>query len=103
MKSVLRLDRQPTGVDNNGSMANNRAAGRAAARQVAELLLGNLGLDADDPSLIDRAMESRARIWGREDWPYVPDDDRAEDLYHAWDEAFWRTFHAACRDWKKGG
>jgi hypothetical protein len=90
-------------VDNKGSIANDRAAGRAAARQVAELLLSNLGLDADDPSLSDRAMESRAQIWGHEDWPYVPDDDRAEDLYHAWDEAFWRTFRAACRDWKKRG
>jgi hypothetical protein len=85
------------------TLANDRAAGRAAGRQVAELLLSNLGLDADDPSLIDRATEIRAEINGDEGWPYESDKNRAERLYHAWDEAFWRTFHAACRDWKKGG
>ena len=65
--------------DNKGSMANDRAAGRAAARQVAELLLSNLGLDADDPgfrvALPPHVAAARSKVR-----PGVDGDDVADPI-----------------------
>lgn len=70
-------------------------AGRATGKKVAQILLRDLGLDPDDPSLIDRAMNIRAGINGDERFPFEPKKNRAEHLYEAWDKGFWETFDAA--------
>jgi len=84
------------------TLANDRAAGRETGKKVAQRLFTVLGLKADDPTLTDRAMNIRARMYGDERFPFESNAARAESLYYAWDEGFWETFEAARQRAQKG-
>jgi hypothetical protein len=77
--------------------ANDRAAGRETGEKVAQILFRDLGLDTDDPSIVDRALNIRATIYGDERFPFESNPTHAENLYYAWDDGFWETFEAARR------
>jgi hypothetical protein len=72
-----------------------RAAGRASGKWVARHLLTELRLEPTDPFLLERAIEVRGHLSGRETWSSVRDHDRSNALAVAYSEGFWEAFNEA--------